>query len=77
VLPPVSSAIANRTTQHRGTKTNIHDLSRIRTHDPSNQAAKTAATVTGCYSVATFGVDRVKMHVTSTSTYICATNTYS
>jgi hypothetical protein len=41
-----------RTTQHRKTRTNIHALSRIRTHDPSNQPAKThasdrTATVTG------------------------------
>jgi hypothetical protein len=31
------------TTQHRNTKTNIHAWSRIRTHDPSNQAVKTYA----------------------------------
>jgi hypothetical protein len=29
------------TTQHRNTKTNIHASSGIRTHDPSNQEAKT------------------------------------
>jgi hypothetical protein len=39
-------------TQHRKTRTNIHALSGIRTHDPSNQPAKThasdrTATVTG------------------------------
>jgi hypothetical protein len=42
----------HRTTQHRKTRTNIHVLSGIRTHDPSNQPAKThasdrTATVTG------------------------------
>jgi hypothetical protein len=30
-----------RTRQHRNTKTNIHALSGIRTHDPSHQATKT------------------------------------
>jgi hypothetical protein len=39
-------------TQHRKTRTNIHALSGIRTHDRSNQPAKThasdrTATVTG------------------------------
>jgi hypothetical protein len=33
----------HRTTQHRNTKTNIQASSGIRTHDPSNQAAKTYA----------------------------------
>jgi hypothetical protein len=42
----------HRTTQHRNTKTNIHASKGIRTHDSSNQAAKTyaldrAATGTG------------------------------
>jgi hypothetical protein len=42
----------HRTTQHRKTRTNIHALSGIRTHDPSNQPVKTrasdrTATVTG------------------------------
>jgi hypothetical protein len=41
-----------RTTQHRNTRTNIHASSGIRTHNPSNQAAKNyalerAATETG------------------------------
>jgi hypothetical protein len=31
----------HRTTQHRKTRTNIHALNGIRTHDPSNQPAKT------------------------------------
>jgi hypothetical protein len=33
----------HRTTQHRNTKTNIHAPRGMRTHDPSNQAAKTYA----------------------------------
>jgi hypothetical protein len=33
----------HRTTQHRKTRTNIHAWSGIRTHDPSNQPAKTHA----------------------------------
>jgi hypothetical protein len=33
----------HRTTQNRNTKTNIHALNEIRTHDPSNQAAKNYA----------------------------------
>lgn len=32
-----------RTTQHRKTRTNLHDLNGIRNHDPSIQAAKTRA----------------------------------
>jgi hypothetical protein len=45
----------HRTTQHRKTRTNIHALSGIRTHDPSTQPAKThasgrTATVTGYHS---------------------------
>jgi hypothetical protein len=44
----------DNTTQHRNTRTNIHALSGIRTHDPSNQPAKThtsdrTATVTGTF----------------------------
>jgi hypothetical protein len=37
----------HRTTQHRNTKTNIHASSGIRTHGPSNQAAKPYALETG------------------------------
>jgi hypothetical protein len=33
----------HRTIQHRNTKTNIHASNRIRTHNPSNQAANTHA----------------------------------
>jgi hypothetical protein len=45
------------TTQHRKTRTNIHALSGIRTHNPSNQPAKThasyrTATVTRCFIIA-------------------------
>jgi hypothetical protein len=44
----------HRTIKHRKTRTNIHALSGTRTHDPSNQLAKThasdrTATVTGNY----------------------------
>jgi hypothetical protein len=52
VISPLQSLYLHRTTQHRNTRTNIHALSGIRTHDPSNQPAKThasdsTATVTG------------------------------
>jgi hypothetical protein len=57
VISPSQGLYLHRTTQHRKMRTNIHALSRIRTHDPSNQPAKThasdrTATVTGCvYSI--------------------------
>jgi hypothetical protein len=52
LLGRVTSPSQGRTTQHRKTWTNIHALSGIRTHDPSNQPANThasdrTATVTG------------------------------
>jgi hypothetical protein len=52
VISPSQGLYLHRTTQHRKTRTNIHALSGIRTHDPSNQPAKThasdcTATVTG------------------------------
>jgi hypothetical protein len=52
VISPSQGLYLHRTTQHRKTWTNIHALSGIRTHDPSNQPAKThasdcTATVTG------------------------------
>jgi hypothetical protein len=52
VICPSQGFYLHRTTQHRKTRTNIHALSGIRTHDPSNQPAKTqasdrTATVTG------------------------------
>jgi hypothetical protein len=52
VISPSQGLYLHRTTQHRKTRTDIHALSRIRTHDPSNQLAKThasdrTATVTG------------------------------
>jgi hypothetical protein len=52
VISPSKGLYPHRTTQHRKTRTNIHALSGTRTHDPSNQPAKThasdrTATVTG------------------------------
>jgi hypothetical protein len=52
VISPLQGLYLHRTTQHRKTRTNIHALSEIRTHGPSNQPAKThasdrMATVTG------------------------------
>jgi hypothetical protein len=52
VISPSQGPYLHRTTQHRKTRTNIHALSGIRTHDPSNQPAKShasdsTATVTG------------------------------
>jgi hypothetical protein len=52
VISPSQGLYLNRTTLHRKTRTNIHALRGIRTHDPSNQPAKThasdrTATVTG------------------------------
>jgi hypothetical protein len=43
VISPSQGLYLHRTTQHRNTRTNIHALSGIRTHDPSNQPAKTHA----------------------------------
>jgi hypothetical protein len=43
VISPSQGLYLPRTTQNRKTRTNIHDLSGIRTHDPSNQPAKTHA----------------------------------
>jgi hypothetical protein len=43
VMSPSQGLYLHRTTQHRKTRTNIHALSGIRTHDPSNQPAKTLA----------------------------------
>jgi hypothetical protein len=55
VINPSQGLYLHRTTQHRKTGTNIHALSGIRTHDPSNQPAEThatdcTATVTGVKS---------------------------
>jgi hypothetical protein len=52
VISPSQGLYLHRTTQHWKTRTKIHALSGIRTHDPSNQPAKThasdrTATVTG------------------------------
>jgi hypothetical protein len=54
VISPSQGLYLHRTTQHRMTRTNIHALSGIRTHDPRNQPAKThasdrTATVTGTF----------------------------
>jgi hypothetical protein len=43
VISPSQGLYLRRTTQHRKMRTNIHALSGIRTHDPSNQPAKTHA----------------------------------
>jgi hypothetical protein len=43
VISPSQGLYLHRTMQHRKTRTNIHALSGIRTHDPSNQPAKTHA----------------------------------
>jgi hypothetical protein len=43
VISPSQGLYLHRTTQHRKTRTNIRALSGIRTHDPSNQPAKTHA----------------------------------
>jgi hypothetical protein len=43
VISPSQGLYLHGTTQHRKTRTNIHALSEIRTHDPSNQPAKTQA----------------------------------
>jgi hypothetical protein len=55
-MSPSQGLYLHRTTQHRKTRTNIHALSWIRTHDFSNQQAKThasdrTATVTGTISL--------------------------
>jgi hypothetical protein len=43
VISPSQGHYLHRTTQHRKTRTNIHALSGIQTHDPSNQPDKTHA----------------------------------
>jgi hypothetical protein len=40
VISPSQGLYLHRIIQHRKTRTNIHALSGIRTHDPSNQPAK-------------------------------------
>jgi hypothetical protein len=54
VISPSQGLYLHRTTRHRKTRTNIHALSGIRAHDPSNQTVKTrasdrTATVTGYF----------------------------
>jgi hypothetical protein len=56
VISPSQGLYLQRTTQHRKTRTNIHALSWLRTHDPSNQPTKThasdrTATVAGIFEV--------------------------
>jgi hypothetical protein len=56
VISPSQGLYLHRTTKHRKTRTSIHALSGIRTHDPSNQPAKTTAsdrtaTVTGILNI--------------------------
>jgi hypothetical protein len=51
-ISPSQGLYPHRTTRHKKTRTNIHALSGIRTHNPSNQPAKAhasnrTATVTG------------------------------
>jgi hypothetical protein len=60
VISPSQGFYLHRTTQHRKMQTNIYALSEIRTHDPSNQPAKThasdrMATVTGRPCLLPFG----------------------
>jgi hypothetical protein len=43
VISPSQGLYLHRTTQHRKTRTNIHALSGIQTHDPSNHPFKTHA----------------------------------
>jgi hypothetical protein len=43
MISPSQGLYLHRTTQHRKTRTNIHALSGIRTHDPSNQPVETHA----------------------------------
>jgi hypothetical protein len=43
MISPSQGLCLHRTTQYRKTRTKIHALSGIRTHDPSNQPTKTHA----------------------------------
>jgi hypothetical protein len=68
VIRPSQGLYLHRTTQHRKTRTNIHALSGIRTHNPSNQPAKThasdrTATVTGGSIFTFIYVQRAKNEV--------------
>jgi hypothetical protein len=51
VKSPSQGLYLHRTTQHRKTRTNIHALSGIRIHDPSNQPAKTHENVHHFYII--------------------------
>jgi hypothetical protein len=69
VISPSQGLYIHRITQHRKTRTNIHALSGIRTHVPSNQPAKThtsdrTAAVTGMrkiYWMIIVGVHKIHM----------------
>jgi hypothetical protein len=69
VMSPSQGLHLHRTTQHRKTRTNIHALRGIRTHEPSNQLAKThasdrTATVTGhCISYSVY-INTVQIYCT-------------
>jgi hypothetical protein len=67
VISPLQGLYLHRITQHRKTRTNIHDLSGIRTHDPRNQPAKThasdrTATVTDIYYYYCYYYPTVVLH---------------
>jgi hypothetical protein len=69
VIIPSQGLYLHRATQHRKTLTNIHALSGIRTHDPSNQPAKThgsgrTATVTSTSSSVALQSDRALASLT-------------
>jgi hypothetical protein len=73
VISPSQGLYLHRTTQHRRTRTNIHALSGIRTHNPSNQSAKThtsdrTATVTGICTV--FEIPAPHQNTTVTSLWV-------
>jgi hypothetical protein len=61
VISPLQGLYLHRTTHHRKTRTNIHALSGIRTHDPRNQPAKNHAsdrtTVTGIQTLMLMIID--------------------
>jgi hypothetical protein len=75
VISPSQGLYLHRTTQHRKTRTKIHALSGNRTHDPSNQPAKThasdrTATVTGIVSF-TFQNNKSETVILPTVMYGC------
>jgi hypothetical protein len=67
VISPSQGLYLHRTTQHWKTRTNIHALSGIRTHNPSNQPAKTQASdrtagVTGNHPTITYAIQKRSMN---------------